>query len=117
MTGRLSTALFSNRAKRRMPAAKAIPLPPSNRRRRAACKRQRPCNEFARGPNRDKSPAGALRAHALWSPTGKPVAPSGTPVGRNPEQEPPAKAGLASKGQTEKNYARLRKLDCKGEKT
>jgi len=28
----------------------------------------------------------------LWSPTGKPVAPSGTPVGRNPEQEPPAKA-------------------------
>jgi len=29
----------------------------------------------------------------LWSPTGKPVAPSGSPVGRNPEQEPPAKAG------------------------
>ena len=35
----------------------------------------------------------------LWSPTGKPVAPSGTPVERNPEQKPPAKAGaLASKG-------------------
>ena len=28
-----------------------------------------------------------------WSPTGKPVAPSTTPVGRNPEQDPPAKAG------------------------
>jgi len=29
----------------------------------------------------------------LGSPTGKPVGPSSTPVGRNPEQEPPAKAG------------------------
>ena len=36
--------------------------------------------------------------YRLWSPTGKPVAPSNTPVGRNPEQEPPAKAGLKSKG-------------------
>ena len=38
-------------------------------------------------------------SYRLWSPTGKPVAPSGTPVGRNPEQEPPAKAGgLGPKG-------------------
>jgi len=29
----------------------------------------------------------------MWSPTVKPVAPSTTPVGRNPEREPPAKAG------------------------
>jgi non-ribosomal peptide synthetase component E (peptide arylation enzyme) len=34
----------------------------------------------------------------LWSPTGKPVAPSGAPVERNPEQEPPAKAGARVEG-------------------
>jgi hypothetical protein len=34
----------------------------------------------------------------MWIPTGKPVAPSGTPVGRNPEQEPPAKAGARVEG-------------------
>ncbi len=34
----------------------------------------------------------------LWSPTGKPVAPSGAPVGRNPEQEPPTKAGARVEG-------------------
>ena len=34
----------------------------------------------------------------LWSPMGKPVAPFGTPVGRNPEQEPPAKAGARVEG-------------------
>jgi serine protease Do len=34
-----------------------------------------------------------------WSPTGKLVAPSGTPVGRNPEQEPSAaKAGARAEG-------------------
>jgi DedD protein len=33
-----------------------------------------------------------------WSPTGKPVAPSGAPVGRNPEQEPPAKTGARVEG-------------------
>jgi len=33
-----------------------------------------------------------------WSPTGKPVTPSGAPVGRNPEQEPPAKAGARAEG-------------------
>jgi non-ribosomal peptide synthetase component E (peptide arylation enzyme) len=32
------------------------------------------------------------------SPTGKPVATSGAPVGRNPEQEPPAKAGARVEG-------------------
>ena len=37
-------------------------------------------------------------AKALWSPMGKPVAPSSTPVGRNPEQEPPAKAGARVEG-------------------
>ena len=33
-----------------------------------------------------------------WSPTGKPVAPSTKPVGRNPEREPPAKAGARVEG-------------------
>jgi DNA-binding response OmpR family regulator len=36
-----------------------------------------------------------------WSPTGKPVAPFNTPVGRNPEREPPAKAGARVEGPTE----------------
>jgi len=45
------------------------------------------------------SGTGDLTFSALkWSPTGKPVAPSGTPVGRNPEQEPPAKAGARVDG-------------------
>ena len=35
-----------------------------------------------------------------WSPTGKPVLPSTAPVGRNPEREPPAKAGAESKGRS-----------------
>jgi hypothetical protein len=34
----------------------------------------------------------------LWSPTGKPVAHSSTPVGRNPEHEPPAEAGARVEG-------------------
>ena len=34
----------------------------------------------------------------LWSPKGKPLAPSSTPVGRNPEQEPPANAGVRVEG-------------------
>ena len=33
-----------------------------------------------------------------WSPTGKPVATSSTPVERNPEREPPAKAGARVEG-------------------
>ena len=33
-----------------------------------------------------------------WSPTGKPVAPSSTPVGRNPEQERPGKVGARVEG-------------------
>jgi len=33
-----------------------------------------------------------------WSPTGKPVAPSNTPVGRNPEPGSPAKAGARVEG-------------------
>jgi iron(III) transport system permease protein len=35
-----------------------------------------------------------------WSPTGKPVSPSGAPAGRNPEQEPPAKTGDRAEGFT-----------------
>ena len=35
---------------------------------------------------------------AEWIPTGKPVTPSSTPAGRNPEQEPPAKAGARVEG-------------------
>ncbi|MBI3065374.1 MAG: zinc-ribbon domain-containing protein [Deltaproteobacteria bacterium] len=48
-----------------------------------------------------------------WSHTGKPVAPSSTPVRRNPEQEPPAKAGARVEGSTptsadgEENILRL----------
>ena len=34
----------------------------------------------------------------LWSPTGDPVAPSNPPAGRNPEREPPAKAGARVEG-------------------
>ena len=36
-----------------------------------------------------------------WSPTGQPVAPSSTPVGRNLEQEPPAKAGARVEGSSD----------------
>ena len=40
-----------------------------------------------------------LTGRSRWSPTGKPVAPSTTPVRRNPEREPPALAwGRESKG-------------------
>ncbi len=35
---------------------------------------------------------------SMWIPIGKPVARSTTPVGRNPEQEPPAKAGARVEG-------------------
>ncbi len=35
-----------------------------------------------------------------WRATGKPVAPPSTPAGRNPEQEPPAKAGALVEGST-----------------
>ncbi|HEY5543761.1 MAG TPA: HAMP domain-containing sensor histidine kinase, partial [Candidatus Binatia bacterium] len=37
-------------------------------------------------------------ADSKWSPTGKLVAPSSTPVGRNPEQEPRAEAGARVEG-------------------
>ena len=47
----------------------------------------------------------------LWSPTGKPacpppgrrVAPSTSPVGRNPEREPPGQAGARVEGLTRKS--------------
>ena len=39
--------------------------------------------------------------YRLWSPTGRPVAPSSTPVGRNPEQGPPAKSGAQVEGPSE----------------
>ena len=35
---------------------------------------------------------------AIWSPTGEPVAPFSTPVGRNPERELPAEAGARVEG-------------------
>ncbi len=43
---------------------------------------------------------GAVCMHVAekWSPTDRPVAPSNTPVGRNPEHEPPAKAGAPVEG-------------------
>ena len=37
-------------------------------------------------------------AKSLWRPTGKPMVSSDTSVGRNPEQEPPAKAGARVEG-------------------
>jgi len=40
----------------------------------------------------------SLCGSRMWSLTGKPVAPSSTPAGRNPEQEPPAKAGARVEG-------------------
>ena len=42
-----------------------------------------------------------------WSPTGKPVAPAGAPVGRNPEQEPPAKAGDRVEGTEPKDSEKI----------
>src|SRR3989337_1999005 len=48
------------------------------------------------------------RARASGSPTGKPVAPSTTPVRRNPEREPPAKAGARVEGS--RNSAMLTRL-------
>ena len=38
-----------------------------------------------------------------WSPTGKPSSPSSTPAGRNPEQEPPARAGARVEGSSARN--------------
>ncbi len=49
-----------------------------------------------------------------WSPTGKPVAPSIAPVGRNPEQEPPAKAGVRVEGSSSGGHARLSVSACPG---
>jgi DedD protein len=42
-----------------------------------------------------------------WSPTGKPVAPSGAPVGRNPEQESPAKTGARVEGAEPKDSEKI----------
>ena len=42
-----------------------------------------------------------VESRSKWSPTGKPVAPSTTPVERNPEREPSAKAGARVEGPTE----------------
>jgi len=47
-----------------------------------------------------------------WSPTGKPVAPSIAPVGRNPEQEPPAKAEARVEGSSSGGHARLSVSAC-----
>jgi len=46
------------------------------------------------------SPLPQVTPAAEWSPAGKPVAPSSTPVGRTPEQEPSAKAGARVEGST-----------------
>src|SRR3990172_3547457 len=54
----------------------------------AACSRDTSFSRIA--------PPQSLRCR--WRPTGKPVAPSNTPAGRNPEQEPPAKAGARVEG-------------------
>ncbi|MDZ4346948.1 MAG: hypothetical protein U1E51_31440, partial [Candidatus Binatia bacterium] len=47
----------------------------------------------------------------LWSPTGNPVAPSTTPVGRNPEPEPPAKAGDRVEGSISWQQADLEQIE------
>src|SRR3990170_4420240 len=47
---------------------------------------------FARPATTAAKSSGSL-AFNSWSPTGEPVAPSPTSVGRNPEREPSAKAG------------------------
>ena len=41
--------------------------------------------------------AGTYIVTLKWSPTGKPVAPSTTPVERNPEREPPGQGRGASR--------------------
>ncbi len=59
------------------------------------------------------NPLPKVASTAEWIPTGKAAAPSTTSVGRNPEQEPPAKAGARVEGLTptsadgEKNILRL----------
>ena len=60
-----------------------------------------------------RNPPPRVTPAAEWSHTGKPVAPSSTPVGRNREQEPSAKAGARVEGSTptsadgEENILRL----------
>jgi len=48
---------------------------------------------------------------SLWSPTGKTVAPSNTPVGGNPEREPPAKAGDRVEGSISWQQADLERIE------
>jgi SAM-dependent methyltransferase len=48
---------------------------------------------------------------SLWSPTGKPVAPSNTPAGRNPEREPRAKAGDRVEGSISWQQADLEQIE------
>ena len=48
---------------------------------------------------------------SLWSPAGKPVASSNTPVGRNPEREPRAKAGERVEGSISWQQADLEHIE------
>jgi SAM-dependent methyltransferase len=48
---------------------------------------------------------------SLWSPTDKTVAPSNTPVGRNPEQEPGDKAGARVEGSISWQQADLEQIE------
>jgi len=54
-----------------------------------------------------KTPQVTAAPAAKWSPTGKPVAPSSPPVGRNPEQEPPARTGARVEGAEPKNLEKI----------
>ena len=66
-------------------------------------------------PTLGSEPADSHAGFLLWSPTGKPVAPSTMPVGRNPEQEPPAKAGTRGEGSSRAQKVAARKilLNCR----
>jgi N-methylhydantoinase B len=55
-------------------------------------------SEIRQARRRGSAPVSGKTSGVLWSPTGKPVAPSSTPVGRNPEREPLAKAGARVEG-------------------
>jgi SAM-dependent methyltransferase len=54
---------------------------------------------------------GRAAGKSLWSPAGKPVASSNTPVGRNPEREPRAKAGDRVEGSISWQQADLEQIE------
>ena len=59
------------------------------------------------GKTEVKAPEVKPAPAATWSPAGKPVPSSSAPVGRNPEQEPPAKTGARVEGSQPKDSEKI----------